>query len=84
MTPRIMTITAALAMAASAACAQSESDGGFSILDTDGSGGVSLTELQTAGATVTEETFALYDADGSGELSPEEYATWANSAKSEQ
>lgn len=84
MTPRIYAITAALAMTASAACAQSDSDGGFSVLDTDRSGGISLSELQAAGATVTEETFALYDADGSGELSLEEYASWAGGEKSGQ
>ena len=52
MTPRIYAMTAALAMTASAACAQDDSSGGFSVLDTDGSGGVSLSELQAAGANV--------------------------------
>ena len=81
MTPRIYAMTAALAMTASAACAQDSSSGGFSVLDTDGSGGVSLSELQAAGATITEETFALYDTDGSGELSADEYAAWAGGAQ---
>ena len=81
MTPRIYAVAAALAMTAGVARAQDDSSGGFSVLDTDGSGGVSLSELQAAGANVTEETFALYDTDGSGELSAEEYAAWAGGAQ---
>ena len=75
MTPRLYAISAAIALVGGAAFAQDGS--AFSALDTDGSGGVSLAELQAAGANVTEETFALYDTDASGELSAEEYSAWA-------
>ena len=84
MTPRFTAFSAAFASSlalCAAAFAQSDTDSGFSALDTDGSGGVSLSELQAAGANVTAETFAMHDTDGSGELSAEEYAAWAGGAR---
>ena len=57
----------------SAAFAQVPSD--FATLDTDASGGLSLTEVQTAFPDLTAENFAAADTDGNGELSAEEYAT---------
>lgn len=76
-THAISALAASLAFAAGAAFAQSQDDA-FRVLDTDGSGGVSLEELQAAGANVSEESFALYDTDGSGELSADEYAAWTS------
>jgi Ca2+-binding EF-hand superfamily protein len=46
----------------------------FTTLDTDASGGISLTELQVAMPGVTAEAFAAADTDASGELSAEEFA----------
>lgn len=46
----------------------------FATLDTDASGGISLTELQVAMPGVTAEAFAAADTDASGELSAEEFA----------
>ena len=57
----------------SAAFAQVPSD--FATLDTDASGGLSLTEVQAAFPDLTAENFAAADTDGNGELSAEEYAT---------
>jgi len=57
----------------SAAFAQAPSD--FATLDTDASGGLSLTEVQAAFPDLTAENFAAADTDGNGELSAEEYAT---------
>ena len=79
MTPRLYAMSAAIALTAGTALAQDDS--AFSTLDADGSGGISLAELQAAGANVTEETFALYDTDASGELSAEEYAAWAGGGR---
>ena len=82
MTPRHNAITAAFAASLGlCAAAFAQSGAGFNTLDTDGSGGLSLSELEAAGANVTAETFAIYDADGSGELSAEEYAAWAGGAR---
>jgi len=77
MTPRLIAIAGAFAFTAGAACAQ-VADGGFSALDADGSGGISLAELAAAAPDATAETFAAYDFDGSGELSADEYAAWAS------
>ena len=52
----------------------------FSDLDTDGSGGLSLTEVQLHAPDVTAEGFAAYDADGSGELSEVEYTAWVQAS----
>lgn len=48
----------------------------FATLDQDGSGGLSLQEVQAAIPSATEEEFAKYDADGSGELSESEFSAW--------
>jgi hypothetical protein len=57
----------------SAAFAQAATD--FATLDTDASGGLSLSEVQVAFPDLTAENFAAADTDGNGELSAEEYAT---------
>lgn len=44
----------------------------FSRIDQDGSGGVSLSEMQSHHAGATQDDFAKLDADGNGQLSPEE------------
>lgn len=44
----------------------------FSRIDQDGSGGVSLAEMQSHRAGATPEDFAKLDTDGNGQLSPEE------------
>jgi hypothetical protein len=54
-----------------AAMAQAATD--FVSVDTDVSGGVSLTEAQVAWPDLTEEAFTAADLDGNGELSAEEY-----------
>ncbi len=54
-----------------AAMAQAATD--FVSVDTDASGGVSLTEAQVAWPDLTEEAFTAADIDGNGELSAEEY-----------
>lgn len=70
---RIVPTALAFALMAGAACAQ-EPD--FAALDRDGSGGLSLQEVQAAIPDATEEDFAKHDADGSGELSESEFAAW--------
>ena len=57
-----------------AAFAQDAMAPDFGSLDTDGSGGISLTELQVAMPGVTAEAFAAADTDGDGELSADEFA----------
>ncbi|MEL7485656.1 MAG: hypothetical protein AAGJ87_00405 [Pseudomonadota bacterium] len=52
----------------------------FGDLDTDGSGGLSLFEVQTGAPQVTAEDFAAYDADSSGELSEDEFNSWIAAA----
>lgn len=54
-----------------AAFAQAATD--FASVDTDTSGGISLTEAQVAWPDLTAEAFAAADVDGNGELSAEEY-----------
>lgn len=54
-----------------AALAQAATD--FASVDTDVSGGVSLTEAQVAWPDLTEEAFTAADLDASGDLSAEEY-----------
>jgi len=44
----------------------------FSRIDQDGSGGVSLSEMQSHRSGATQEDFAKLDTDGNGQLSPEE------------
>lgn len=44
----------------------------FSRIDRDGSGGVSLSEMQSHRSGATQEDFAKLDTDGNGQLSPEE------------
>lgn len=61
-----------------AAMAQAATD--FVSVDTDASGGVSLTEAQVAWPDLTEEAFAAADTDGNGELSAEEYEAHAAAA----
>lgn len=57
--------------------------GDFATLDTDGSGGLSLAEVQAAAPEVTEEEFAGYDVDESGELSEVEFDAWKASKTEE-
>ncbi len=71
MTLRILTAAAALSIIAGAAYAAD-----FDALDTDGSGGLSIAEVQAAAPNVSTEEFAAYDADGSGELSRGEFDQW--------
>lgn len=54
-----------------AAFAQAATD--FASVDADTSGGISLTEAQTAWPDLTEEAFTAADTDANGELSAEEY-----------
>lgn len=72
---------AVFALAAGAAYAQGDQ---FTQLDADGSGGLSLTEIQAAVPQATQEEFAQYDADGSGELSASEFSAWANAGSEPQ
>lgn len=44
----------------------------FSRIDQDGSGGVSLAEMQSHRSGATQQDFAKLDIDGNGQLSPEE------------
>ncbi|MEO1149808.1 MAG: hypothetical protein AAFW83_02355 [Pseudomonadota bacterium] len=48
----------------------------FNIIDTDASGGLSLSEVQAVAPDVTEDEFVNFDIDGSGELSEGEYEDW--------
>jgi Ca2+-binding EF-hand superfamily protein len=48
----------------------------FTQLDADGSGGLSLQEIQTAVPQVTSSEFKEYDTDKSGELSSSEFSAW--------
>lgn len=70
---RILIASGAALFAAGGAQAQGVD---FASLDTDGSGGLSLAEMQVAVPTATQEEFARYDADGSGELSEAEFGAW--------
>lgn len=79
MTSVIRTTTlaiAALGLSAGLAMAQAATPE-FATVDADADGSITLTELQAAIPTVTEEAFAAADADGSGGLSAEEYAALA-------
>ncbi len=75
MTPRLITLTAVFGLAASAACAE-DTTNEFAAIDADGSGNLSLTEIQAAAPEVTATEFIAYDSDGSGDLSAEEFAAW--------
>lgn len=66
---------AVFALAAGAASAQGDQ---FSQLDADGSGELSLKEIQAVVPQATKSEFSQYDADGSGELSASEFTAWAN------
>ncbi len=55
----------------------------FESLDADGSGGLSLTEVQAAAPAVTADEFSAYDEDASGELSVDEFSTWMASQSDE-
>jgi len=46
---------------------------GFATVDADGSGGLSLAEVQAAMPDVSKDLFELHDADGSGDLSAAEF-----------
>ena len=61
-----------------AAFAQAATD--FASVDTDVSGGISLTEAQVAWPDLSEDAFTAADADASGELSAEEYAALVTTA----
>ncbi|GJL94895.1 MAG: hypothetical protein DHS20C05_13000 [Hyphococcus sp.] len=78
MTPRLIGLITIIGFTASAACAE---DSDFAVIDTDGSGSLSLTEVQTAAPQVTAEEFITYDVDSSGELSAEEFSVWQEAAK---
>lgn len=67
----------AFALAATAAGAQQVD---FASLDTDGSGGLSLAEVQAAFPSATAEDFAQFDFDGSGELSESEWNAWLSAS----
>ena len=66
---------AVFALAAGSASAQGDQ---FSQLDVDGSGELSLKEIQAVVPQATKSEFSQYDADGSGELSASEFSEWAN------
>lgn len=51
-------------------------DVNFADVDADGSGGLSLAEVQAVAPSATQEQFTAYDTDGSGELSEAEFAAW--------
>ncbi|MBB5517594.1 EF-hand domain-containing protein [Amphiplicatus metriothermophilus] len=70
---RLIPVAFVFAFLAGAAHAQGTD---FPALDRDGSGGLSLQEVQAAIPDATEEDFAKYDADGSGELSEAEFSAW--------
>lgn len=74
----IVRILAASAFALSAAGAANAQQVDFASLDTDGSGGLSLAEVQAVAPGATAEDFARYDTDGSGELSESEFNAWLN------
>ncbi len=78
MTPRLISLITIIGFAASAACAE---DSDFAVLDLDGSGSLSLTEVQTAAPQVSAEEFITYDKDSSGELSSDEFSAWQEAAK---
>ena len=63
-------LIAALALSASPALAQDA----FTSADTDGSGTLSLAEIQAVMPDMTAETMAEFDTDGDGELSADEFA----------
>jgi hypothetical protein len=73
---RLTALAAVLALAGGTAVAQ---DDQFAQLDADGSGGLSLSEVQAVLPQATETEFAQYDADQSGELSASEFGAWAGS-----
>jgi hypothetical protein len=79
MISRILTTAAAIGLFAGVAYA-----GDFEQLDADGSGGLSLAEVQAAAPSVTTEEFAAFDADGSGELSMSEFDQWKAAAAQPQ
>lgn len=74
----IVRIIAAAAFALSAAGVANAQQVDFASLDTDGSGGLSLSEVQAIAPGATAEDFARYDTDGSGELSESEFNAWLN------
>ncbi|MEM9014391.1 MAG: hypothetical protein AAGB02_04710 [Pseudomonadota bacterium] len=61
-----------------------EGESQFAALDVDASGGLSLSEVQSAAPDVTANTFLQYDTDLSGELSETEFAAWRDATASEQ
>lgn len=71
MTPRMLTLAAVGGLFSVSAFASD-----FDALDADGSGALSLAEIQNAAPDVTAEAFAAADADGSGELSRTEFDAW--------
>jgi len=83
MPSKLIIISTALTFAAGAACAQSD-DSEFTAADTDGSGGLSLEEVQAADVYASSEAFQAYDTDSSGELSADEYGVWVAARTSAQ
>ncbi|MEQ8748164.1 MAG: hypothetical protein RIC52_00175 [Amphiplicatus sp.] len=76
MLTRILTASAFLFAASTAANAQQSVD--FASVDTDQSGGLSFSEVQAISASATQDEFTKYDTDGSGELSEAEFDAWLN------
>jgi len=73
-------LTSLFAISAATASAE-ETD--FSTIDTDGSGGLSLAEVQGVAPNVTAEEFASYDVDASGDLSIDEFTAWTTPSSDE-
>jgi Ca2+-binding EF-hand superfamily protein len=67
-------IAIVLALIAAAATAAQKSR--FAALDTDGSGGVSFTELRMAYPDADRRAFAAVDVDGTGELDEAQLIAW--------
>lgn len=87
----LIAVTSIFAFAASSACAQDTTqtptqteDDGFSSVDSDASGSISLDELQAAKPDTTPEAFAIYDLDANGELSQDEFSAWINALSQPQ
>lgn len=55
----------------------------FEEVDQDGSGTISLEELQAVAPEATADELAVYDWDGDGELDRDEYEAWLADAESD-
>jgi len=70
---KIIILTSLVVLGLSSAAYAQASTPDFATLDTDQSGGISLSEAQVAFPNLTAEPYAAADTDANGELSPQEF-----------